>query len=79
MRTVARPARCKNPWPKEILWLRPQFGLGVTRQVDASKLARLVAEPERLARYRAALPAVKSLTENADEIEARYREITWTP
>lgn len=45
--------------------------------VDAlrSRIERLAREPERLARYRAALPRVKTLGDNADEIAAVYREL----
>jgi glycosyltransferase involved in cell wall biosynthesis len=39
------------------------------------RLERLARDPERLARYRAALPRVKTQAENADEIEAIYRAL----
>ncbi|MCA8943584.1 MAG: glycosyltransferase family 4 protein [Planctomycetes bacterium] len=38
----------------------------------ASRLERLEREPDRLERYRAALPRVKTLAENVDEIERLY-------
>ena len=39
------------------------------------RLERLVREPERLARYRSALPRQKGMAENAAEIEDLYRSI----
>ena len=39
------------------------------------RLDRLAAEPERLVRYQKALPAVKTLLDNAGEIEAMYAEL----
>lgn len=38
-------------------------------------LARLIAEPERLARLRATVPAVKEAAVHRDEIEAVYRDV----
>ena len=43
---------------------------------SAHKLERLANEPERLARYRDALPEVKTIEQNADEIEAKHRSLS---
>jgi glycosyltransferase involved in cell wall biosynthesis len=41
----------------------------------STRLARLRDEPDRLQRYRGALPRVKTIGENATEIERVYREV----
>lgn len=40
-----------------------------------ARLERLAAEPDRLERYRRALPPAKTMTQNAMEVESVYREL----
>lgn len=50
------------------------FRLGDVADLRA-RLERLAHEPQRLERYRRALPKSKTLDENADEIDALYRDV----